>query len=288
MQKAESETPQRSLRVVEVLAVLLIIGALIGLLVPAVMRVRAAAARTTCAGHFCMWAVSLHNYADRHDGALPPGALPHPGLPPDQRLSWLVPMMAGWISMDHVLNEFDLTRGPGDPRNEKPASNRFRHFVCPASGECTRDGSGESWKSPAPLTHYVGVAGVGPDAATLPLGHPRAGAFGYDRRTALKDGFADGKSNTLMLIETGMNPGHWAYGGTATVRAFEREPAYIGPGRPFGGFHNGAPVIVGTRTNGCNVAFADGSGRYLTSKTDPTVLEALATVGGKEELPANW
>ena len=44
-----------------------------------------------------------------------------------------------------------------------------------------------------------------------------------------------------MLIETANNPGHWAYGGNATVRGFEPDTApYIGPGRPFGGFHKTA------------------------------------------------
>jgi prepilin-type processing-associated H-X9-DG protein len=211
----------------------------------------------------------------------------HPELPPDQRLSWWVSILP-YIEKQEVFEQFDPWRGAGDPRNERATSNRFRHFVCPASGECTYGNRGESWKSATPLTHYVGVAGVGPDAAALPLGHPSAGVFGHDRRTPLKDGIPDGKSNTLMLIETGMNPGHWAYGGTATVRAFEREPVYIGPGRPFGGFHDGPFSFFSPRDRLCNVAFADGSYRSLTDKTDPAVLEALATVGGREELPANW
>lgn len=186
---------------------------------------------------------------------------------------------------DDVFKQFDLTRGLGDPQNATPASNRFRSLVCPTSGEHAR---GERWKSLAPLTHYVGVAGVGADAAELPLKHPRAGVFGHDRRTPVKDGIPDGIANTLMLIETANNPGHWAFGGPATVRAFEGGGPYIGSGRAFGGFHNGAPVVFGERTYGCNVAFADTSLRTLTSGIDPTVLEALATVGGKEELPAHW
>ena len=72
--------------------------------------------------------------------------------------------------------------------------------------------------APTPVTHYVGVAGVGADAVALPLCHPRAGAFGHDRRTPLKDGFPDGTSTTLLLIETVNAPGHWAFGGTATRR----------------------------------------------------------------------
>ena len=286
MQRAGSELP-RSLRLVEVAVVLAIVGALVGLLIPAVMRVRAAASRVSCAGHFCMLAVALHGYADSHDGAYPAGTVLHPDLPPERRLSWWVSILPH-VEQGKVFEQFDPWRGADDPRNAQAAGNRWRHLVCPASGEYSHDPTGEYWKTATPVTHYVGVAGVGADAATLPSGHPSAGVFGYDRRTALKDGFPDGTSNTLMLIETGMNPGHWAYGGTATVRAFEREPAYVGPGRPFGGFHDGPPTVFTPRDRLCNVAFADGRYRTFTDKTDPALLEALATVGGKEELPANW
>jgi hypothetical protein len=277
--------PRRYVLVIVPIVLLLLCA---GLLFPAIGRVRDAAARMACAGHFCQLGVALHSYASANQESFPPGTVPHPELPPEQRLSWLVPVLP-YFEQDSVFKQFDLTFGSGDVRNAKPTSTRIRFLTCPASDECVRNNGGEVWKSPAPLTHYVGVAGIGSDAATLPLGHPRAGVFGYDRRTALKDGFPDGISNTLMLIETANNPGHWAYGGPATVRAFEPGTApYIGEDRPFGGFHNSQLVLFGARTYKCNVGLADRAYRTFTNKTDPAVLEALATVAGKEELPANW
>ncbi|MDY3552046.1 DUF1559 domain-containing protein [Gemmata sp. JC717] len=259
-----------------------------GLLFPAVQKVREAAARMTCQSHFKWLALALHNYAAAYGDALPPGTARPIDLPPEQRLSWLV-LVLPYIDQDRVYKQFDLFRGPSDARNEAPTSARFRHLICPSSGERDYDNRTETWKSPTPLTHYVGVAGVGADAAELPPEHPRAGVFGYDRRTSLKDGFPDGTSNTLLLIETANEPGHWAFGGRATVRAFEPGAApYIGPGRPFGGFHNGGPVLTGERLHTCTAALADGSVRSLTRATAPEVLEALATAGGKEELPAAW
>lgn len=271
-----------------------------GLLFPAIQRVREAAARMSCYGRFKQLSVALHMYAANPE-KFPPAAVAHPDLPPEQRLSWMV-LVLPYVEEDRAFKQFDLARGPGDPRNEKPVRGRFGHFVCPSSGEHER-GSGritwdessgerkhsdraEKWASPAPLTHYVGVAGVGANAATLPLGHPRAGVFGYDRQTKLtKDGFPDGTSNTLLLIETARDPGHWAYGGFATVRGFESDAApYLGEGRPFGGFHGN--YWLGERR--CVVALADGSVRSFTPKTDPAILEGLATVGGKEALPVEW
>ena len=274
-----------SRRYIPVIVVAMIVLLCAGVLFPAVQTVRRAAARMTCAAHLSQTAFAHHNYAATNGDTFAAGTIPHPDLPPEQRLSWWV-SISPYVEQDTVFKQFDLTRGPGDPRNAPAASNRWWHLVCPSSGEYDR--GTHQWKSPTPLTHYVGVAGVGADAAMLPLGHPRAGVFGYDRRTALKDGFPDGISNTLMLIETANDPGHWAFGGTATVRAFEPDVApYFGPGRPFGGFHN-LPVLLGTRTHACNVGFANGSYRYLTSDIAPEVLEALATVGGKEPLPASW
>ncbi|AMV22825.1 hypothetical protein VT84_00335 [Gemmata sp. SH-PL17] len=282
-------------RYVVVIVALVLLGA--GLFFPFVQKVREAAARMNCHSHFKGWALALHNYADGappriREGkpmcnAFPAGTIPNPALPPEQRLSWWVVVLP-YLEHDDVFKQFDLSRGPGDPKNEMPVSRRFRHLVCPTSGEYTR-GNSEHWKSPTPLTHYVGVAGVGADAAILPPGHPKAGVFGYDRRTGISDDFLDGLSNALLLIETARDPGHWAFGGPATVRGLEPSTApYIGPGQQFGGFHNGGPVLVGSRTHTCTVALADGSVRSLTNATAPEVLEALATVAGKEELPANW
>ncbi|MDY3560116.1 DUF1559 domain-containing protein [Gemmata sp. JC673] len=262
-----------------------------GLLFPAVQKVREAAARMTCQSHFKQLALALHMCADSAGGSFPQGTRTDASLPPERRWSWYLAVLAQWSDLDEpgVVRRSDPTCGPGDPRNGAAVSARFRHLICPSSGEYVRDENGEHWKSPTPLTHYVGVAGVGADAAELPPEHPRAGVFGYDRRTSLKDGFPDGTSNTLLLIETANEPGHWAFGGRATVRAFEpRAAPYIGPGRPFGGLHNGGPVLTGERLHTCTAALADGSVRSLTRATAPEVLEALATAGGKEELPAAW
>ncbi len=253
-----------------------------GLLFPAIQRVRDAAARMSCHGNFCQFGSGLHNYASANQDKLPPATVPHPDLPPEQRLGLWV-MVLPYIEQDNVYRQFDMTRGAGDPRNAEPTSVRTKFFLCPAGNEY--DYETKTWKSPTPLTHRVGVAGVGADAAALPLKHPRAGVFGHDRQTTLPHGFPDGTSNTLLLIETARDPGHWAFGGTATVRAFEPGAApYIGEGRPFGGFHGN--YWLGTRS--CVTALADGSVRDFTPKTDPAILEALATVGGKKALPANW
>jgi hypothetical protein len=271
--------PRRHVNVIVALVMVLLC---VALLLPAVQKVREASARMKCYSNLKGWATALYGYASANNDTFPMGTIPRTELPPEQRLSWLVSVLP-YIEQNEVYKQIDLTRGAGDDHNAKPTNTRLKNLICPSAGE-------SYWKSQTPITLYVGVAGVGEDAATLPQRHPRAGVFGYDRNTKLtKEGCPDGSSNTLMLIETATNPGRWAHGGTATVRAFDQDTApYIGPGQPFGGCHNGGWVLFGQRDHICTAAFADTSLHMFTTAIDPAVLEALATVAGKEAIPTNW
>jgi hypothetical protein len=56
----------------------------------------------------------------------------------------------------------------------------FYVLLCPAAPS--------SEKSQAEgLIHYVGVAGVGLDSPSLPIGDPKSGVFGYDRQIRIED-----------------------------------------------------------------------------------------------------
>jgi prepilin-type processing-associated H-X9-DG protein len=139
-----------------------------------------------------------------------------------------------------------------------------------------------TWVGPNSLEHtnYIGIAGLGLDAPSLPKSDPRAGVFGYERQTTLAD-IKDGVSQTLLLAETDRPIASWLSGGPATVRGLD--PAikpYLGSGRQFGGPHPGI--------GGANVAMADGSVRWIRASIDPKVLEACSTIAGREKLPADW
>jgi prepilin-type processing-associated H-X9-DG protein len=141
------------------------------------------------------------------------------------------------------------------------AQTPIKTFLCPASQEAATG---------AAVTHYVAMAGIGPDAAKQPAGAPGNGFMGYDRRTSVAM-ITDGTSNTIALMETRFDLGPWARGGASTVRGFDPAAPLHGEQPPFGG-----------HTGGMQVGMADGSVRFLSSSIDPKKLAAAITIAGGE------
>jgi prepilin-type processing-associated H-X9-DG protein len=263
--------------VVKVLAILLLALVVGGLVLSAIAKVRMAARVAQCRNNLKQIALALHNY-DGSYGHFPSGTVPSPDLPPERRLSWATEvcpafMMGGYkflldksLPWDAQVNcpprcLHRVSVDSGEMREE--LVGELGVFLCPANPARSRS------HLPCP-TNYLGVAGVGEDAAELPLTDPRAGFFGYDRRLTQAD-LNDGTATTLMLAEA-VDGGPWSAGGPATVRGLAADGRpNLGRGGQFASLHRAT-----------NVAFADGSVRPLTAAVSPKVLEALATVAGGE------
>ena len=234
---------------------------------------REAAAQAQCLNNLKQIGLALHNYATANDGALPCGTWVNEGLPAERRLSWFV---AVWSDLEQLFWVFDtaepwdaevnrVTRTRDSETGTVTVVDRVAPLNCPAAPDDGRE------HRPG-LTAYVGIAGVGADAARLPKEDPRAGVFGYRRQVRLAD-VTDGTSMTMVVVETADANGPWTAGGRATVRGVDpaRRP-YLGRGRPFGGMHRG----------GTSVLFADGSVRCIRAAVRPRIFEALATIAGRE------
>jgi hypothetical protein len=128
---------------------------------------------------------------------------------------------------------------------------------------------------PTAATHYVGIAGIGADAAEYRSDDPatakKLGIFGYDRATKLQD-VTDGAANTIMMAQ--VPPTHkrpWMAGGGSTVEG-ERE---LGSVRPFV-----SPQPDGKR--GTLAVMADGSVRFVSEDVKDDIFKALCTIKGGE------
>ncbi len=234
---------------------------------------RGAAHERECESHLKQLGLGLHNYHDA-TGSLPAGTIVNDRLPVARRLSWLAVvcryLWQGFLILLHELEANDApanlalqscTVSVGEPPPPYRPLGEFEHMQCPAHDHAATPGRPSE-------TDYIGIAGVGPDAPTLPSGHPRAGVFGDERATRFAE-IRDGLAHTMVVAETADRNGPWTFGGPSTVRGVDpaRRP-YVGKGRPFGGMHRGGALVL----------MADGSVRKVGPTQAPSVFEAMATV----------
>src|SRR5207253_1113267 len=106
---------------------------------------------------------------------------------------WLV-CINPYVEASPLYNKLDLEQGWDAEENRFAALTVLPYFQCPAYPH---------WPPISTLapTHYIGLAGLGEDAATLPADDPRAGFFGYEREVVLKD-LGDRSSMQLVAVET--------------------------------------------------------------------------------------
>jgi prepilin-type processing-associated H-X9-DG protein len=241
-----------------------------GLLASASLRVREAARITQCQNNFRQLGMGLHHYQDTYTH-FPLATIPNEELSPGKRLSWLVETLP---FMDQLGLDLDRTKAWDAEGNREPKGRGIEEppfilgdlqvLLCPgnpARGEPGLPG----------VTHYVGVAGLGKEAASKGLGYTEAGFFGYNRGLTLHD-LPGGQAQALMAIETTWSNGPWTAGGRPTVRGLDTAgPAYIGRGGQFGGSHRGGAVAV----------FADGSVRFIKDSIERRTLEGLVTLRGE-------
>jgi prepilin-type processing-associated H-X9-DG protein len=235
--------------------------------------------RMYCANNLKQIGLATQNYYETLGAGFPRGTHANPQLPPEDRLSWLVDLLP-FLEQDNVFKSINLEESWSSVRNGEAVGKHIKTFLCPASAVTSKAGSAAS-------TNYVGLTGIGPDSALLPMDSPRAGFFGYERVLTFED-IKDGTGTTIMVIETDVQLGPWAAGGTPTLRFVDPEDQpYIGVSRPFGGLHQ---VDRGwfRKSRVANVAFVDGSVRFLDESMNLVVFQALVTIAGGEEIPADY
>jgi hypothetical protein len=245
-----------------------------GLISQQVCMIRDAAARIRCQNSLYQIIMAVNNYHDTNN-AFPAATHPNPNLPPEERLSWMADLLP-FMECDNLYFRLDKEKPWNCDANHDVVVEVEKSYLCASNPNLAAK------DSPA-LTHYVGIAGLGVDAATLPLEDLRAGCFGYDRTVTRKD-MKRGTGFTVVVMETTNQNGPWAAGGFSTVRGLDPDnKPYLGQNQQFGIRHL-QPILFQSNST-CTVALADGSVRCLyASLSTPATLEVLVTLGGPGEV----
>jgi prepilin-type N-terminal cleavage/methylation domain-containing protein len=214
---ASSAWSRRGFTLVELLVVIAIIAILIGLLLPAVQKVRDAAARTQCSNNLHQLGLALHNYEGAM-GHLPPAfrATVPPawaGLPA-YFFSWsALAELNPYLEQTNIYNTMDLTQPiyvpPNyniSPANQFAVQQVVKLFLCPADRmQPVSAAYGEPVLGP---TNYAVCVGTGTTNGGPPFGSPLNSDGMFMAGTGLRfTDITDGTSNTAMMSESLLGDG---------------------------------------------------------------------------------
>jgi prepilin-type N-terminal cleavage/methylation domain-containing protein/prepilin-type processing-associated H-X9-DG protein len=301
---------------IELLVVIAIIAILIGLLLPAVQKVREAAARMSCSNNLKQLGLAMHNY----EGAR--GTFP-PGLPIWFRAFSPQAQLLPYVEGDNIHRLLNFDRSPvpttipvvdDGSANAAAARTRVALFHCP-SDDPTIPGS------PFSGINYVGCTGTGQiNQGWLANAD---GLFAQERPYAVT-AITDGTSNTVAFSES-LKGGGIGVSGTDVRKFVKRVPlAFFPPyltvancdssttwsgdrgerwtaGRYADALYNhfyvpnaNVPDCVNSvggagwtaarsrHTGGVNVGMCDGSVRFVTNAITPQTWSAMSTIAGGE------
>jgi prepilin-type N-terminal cleavage/methylation domain-containing protein/prepilin-type processing-associated H-X9-DG protein len=212
--------PRRAFTLIELLVVIAIIAVLVGLLLPAVQKVREAAARTQCLNNLKQLGLAMHNY-EGAIGHLPPAfrnTTPPAwsGVPP-YFFSWsALAELNPFLEQTNIYNAMDLTQPiymPMPPYNISP-QNQFavqqmvKLFLCPSDRTQPVTNAGDYGLPIIGPTNYAVCVGTGTTNGGPPFGSPlnSDGMFIAGMGYRITD-VIDGSSNTAMMSESLLGDG---------------------------------------------------------------------------------
>jgi prepilin-type N-terminal cleavage/methylation domain-containing protein/prepilin-type processing-associated H-X9-DG protein len=296
--------PRQGFTLIELLVVMAIIAVLIGLLLPAVQKVREAANRMSCSSNLKQIGLALHNFHDAH-GKFPPGLV----LGPNREAGVLTtathgngPFLLPYIEQQALAAQYDWQLDWFHWDNQPVVRTPLKALQCPSAERdrlLTNFDPMMGGKVGA-CSDYAGIREVPQAMVDRGYVDPRTNrdsVFMINSATRIAD-ITDGTSNTVLYTEIAGRPQVW--------RAGRPVPGELIHGAPWASRNviwstapdRGTPPwpcainctnqyeIYSFHTGGANAVFADGSVHFLKADIDIRILAALVTRAGEEVVSA--
>ena len=299
MPGSSPNSKRRGFTLIELLVVIAIIAVLIGLLLPAVQKVRGAANRMRCSNNLKQLGLALHNYHEAC-GTFPPGQVRAPYDRWNVNHGWAV-FILPHVEQQPLYDAYHWDRALAAPANQGVVARPLTIFCCPSAPEQGRYDTAHGL-----FPSYGGKGACGDYAPTwyvdpaLTTGDSQ-GVLAPNCMTKLTD-ITDGTSNTILLTEDAGRPRQWRAGRPGDDQTIEGGPwagFWTGitlQGSTFDGTSRPGPCAVNCSNDhevysfhpgGANAVFADGSVRFLPEGMNNRVLAALITRAGGEVVSAD-
>lgn len=299
--------PRRAFTLIELLVVIAIIAVLIGLLLPAVQKVREAASRLKCTNNLKQIGVAMHGYhsrMDRFPDGYTSGAPVRNGEGTGPGWGWAAQLLPD-LEQDNVAKSINYNLDIANSFNAAARVQVLPVFLCPSDSPGVTNfnsvSAGGSTICSVAFANYVGVGGTFEVTA-----YPDTGNGVLYRNSRIKVlGITDGTSSTLMVGERTFKKSPqttWVGAVTGSTNP-PLNPANDSEGPPTLCLTNTGTAADGrvpnnpldhvedtnsNHTQGVNFLFCDGSVRPIQNTISPATWEALGTRAGGEVVGADY